>query len=80
MTAARRGAPLEVAFALPEPGPVRAVVVDVLGRVVASADLGARAAGPQRASVPAGGLGAGVYVVRLEAGARAATLRVTVAE
>jgi hypothetical protein len=65
-------------FALAEAGPVRLALYDVLGREVAvplSAPLGA---GPHEVTVPTSGLGAGVYVVRLEAGGEVASSRITV--
>ena len=54
-----------VAYALVAPAEVRVSLVDVLGREVAVAQAGARAAGPHEAVLETAGLPAGVYVVRL---------------
>ena len=48
---------------LPEAGPVRVAVLDLLGRQVALAHEGALDAGRQTVALPTGGLPAGVYVV-----------------
>ena len=55
-------------FELPEPGPARVAVYDVLGREVAVLHDGPATA-TQTVRLTAGALPAGVYVVRLEAGA-----------
>jgi len=65
-------------FILPESGPVRLSLYDVLGREVAVATNGWRAAGPHEAALDVSALPAGVYVARLAAGARTATQRLTV--
>lgn len=65
-------------FTLPADAPVRLSLHDVLGREVAVAADGWRAAGPQEASLDVSALPAGVYVARLAAGARTATQRLTV--
>ena len=57
---------------------VRLVVYDVLGREVAVLANGALDAGPHEATLDASGLPSGVYLVRLTAGNRVATQRVTV--
>ena len=66
-----------VRFALPEAGPVRLEVFDVQGRRVAVLADGTRAAGPHEASFDAGGLPAGLYLVRLAAGGAVLNARVT---
>jgi hypothetical protein len=63
-------------YALPEAGPVRLVVYDLLGREVAVLADGVQPVG--RREAPLSGLAAGVYVVRLEAGEEVRTQRVTV--
>jgi len=68
-----------IAFDLPQPAPVRLVVYDVLGREVAVLAEGERAAGRHEAVLDAAGLPGGMYLVRLEAGAFAATQRVVLA-
>ena len=67
-----------VAFAVPEAGPVRLAVFDVRGREVAVLREGRVEAGRYEARLP-GSLAAGVYVVRLEAGAALLTERAVVA-
>ena len=68
-----------VRYETPEPGLVRVVVTDVLGREVAVLVDGERMAGAHEASFDTGRLAPGVYVVRLSAGAETAVQRVTVA-
>ena len=68
-----------VAFALPEAGPARLSVTDMLGREVAVLADGPLAAGPHRATVETGRLAAGVYVVRLVADGQARAQRLVVA-
>ena len=58
---------------------VRLEAYDVLGRRVAVLAEGPQAAGSHEATLDAANLPAGVYVVRLSAGAQSATARVTVA-
>ncbi len=76
----RRGSAVEVAFTLPEAAAVRLDVFDALGRRVVTRDEGTRAAGERRTLLSTDGLPAGVYVVRLTAGAHAGSLRLTIAE
>ncbi len=64
-------------FGVAEAGPVRLTVYDVLGREVARLAEGTMEAGPQRVTFEASGLPAGVYLVRLEAGDRVETRRIT---
>ncbi len=64
-------------FGLAEAGPVRLTVYDVLGREVARLAEQQMEAGPQSVTFEASGLPAGVYLVRLEAGDRVETRRVT---
>ena len=71
------GARATLAYDLPEPGPVRLALLDVLGREVAVVVDADRAAGRHEAALDAAGLPAGVYVVRLEAGAERLTRTVT---
>jgi hypothetical protein len=66
-------------FALPEAGPVRLTVFDALGREVARVVDEARAAGPHAVTLDAGALPSGTYLVRLEAGGRVLTQRLTLA-
>ena len=68
-----------VAFDLPEATEVRLVVVDVLGREVSVLAEGSMAAGAHRAVWEASGLPAGLYLVRIQAGAFAATRPLTLA-
>lgn len=64
---------------LPTDGPVRLALYDVLGREVAVAVDGWRAAGPHEVVLSVATLPPGVYVVRFVAGAQTATRHVTVA-
>ena len=66
-----------LAYALPEATDVTLRVYDLLGREVATLAEGAQESGPHEATFRADGLAGGVYVVRLQAGARTATRRVT---
>ena len=66
-----------VGYALPAGGPVRLAVYDLLGREVAVLVDGVWAAGAYEAVLDGRGLPAGVYVVRLTAGAFVETRRVT---
>ena len=66
-----------VAFTLPDAGDVRVEVYDALGRRVAVLAEGARASGRHEAVFDAGRLPAGLYVVRLAAGARSLTQALT---
>jgi len=68
-----------LAFSLPEAGPVRLAVYDVLGREVVRLADGEVPAGEHRASLPEGALAPGVYVVRLEAGGEVLARAFTVA-
>jgi choice-of-anchor B domain-containing protein len=68
-----------LSFALPEAADVRLAVYDVLGREVAVLREGALAAGAHEATLEAGGLPEGLYLVRLRAGARSAVLPLTLA-
>lgn len=72
-----------LAFELAAPAPTRLVILDVMGRVVRSLDLGLLAAGAHEtvwAGDTAGGLPAasGVYFVRLETGAARAVRKLLV--
>jgi hypothetical protein len=73
-----RGA-AEVRFSLDAPCSVRLAVYDALGREVAVLAEGPRGAGPHEVALDAGRLAPGAYVLRLEAGARSVTRRVSVA-
>ena len=68
----------EVAFSLPEAGPARVDVVDLLGRTVAVLADGEHGAGVHAAPLDVAGWAAGVYVVRLRTGAESRVVRVTV--
>ncbi|HEX8386271.1 MAG TPA: alpha-amylase family glycosyl hydrolase [Rubricoccaceae bacterium] len=68
-----------VRYTLPEGADVRLDAYDVLGRRVATLAEGAQGAGAHEASLDASALPAGVYVLRLTAGSRTTTARVTVA-
>ncbi len=59
-------------------GPARLVVLDLLGREVATVFDGTAAAGETAVSVDVAALPAGVYVLRLSAGAQSATQRLAV--
>ena len=69
----------EVAFDLPAALDVRVAVYDVLGREVARLADGPYAAGAHAVAFDASRLSAGLYVVRLAAGAEARTQRLIVA-
>lgn len=73
-----RGAEVRVRAALPDPQHVRLSVTDALGRTVAVLADEAWPAGERTLPVAVDGLAPGVYVVRLEAGARSATRLLTV--
>lgn len=62
-----------LAFTLDRPQAVRIAAYDVLGREVAVLADETLAAGPQRVAFDTANLGAGVYVVRVEAGGAVAT-------
>ena len=68
-----------LALTLDRAADVRVDLLDVLGRPVAVLAAGPRAAGPHRLGVEAGGLAAGLYLVRAVADGRAVTLPLTVA-
>ena len=68
-----------VRYTLASTGDVRLEAYDVLGRRVAVLAEGTQGAGAHEAALDASALPAGVYVVRLSAGAQTATARVTVA-
>ena len=68
-----------VAFALPEAAEVRVAVYDVLGRRVALLAEGAFEAGRHEVAFDGSALPAGLYVVRLQAGAAVRTQRLTLA-
>ena len=72
-----RGA-TRLAYALPEPAAVSVEVFDAVGRRVAVLDQGSRSAGSHVADLDAAGLPAGVYSVRLRAGAHVAVQRLSV--
>ncbi len=55
-----------IRYELPSAQPVRLVLYDLLGRVVAVVDEGERQAGSSTARIDVGGLGSGVYFCRLE--------------
>ncbi|MEM1042356.1 MAG: T9SS type A sorting domain-containing protein [Bacteroidota bacterium] len=67
-----------VAFGLSEPGPVRLVLFDAVGRRVAVLAEGQRGPGSHVVQASLSSLPAGVYVLRLTAGSRAATHRLIV--
>ena len=66
------------AFSVPEPGPVALEVVDLLGRRVAAVIGDVLEAGPHAVDLEVGSLSAGVYVVRMRAGAFSAVRRLSV--
>lgn len=68
----------QVRFALDAPARVRLVVTDALGRSVRTVDAGVRVAGEHTLSVALDRVAAGVYAIRLEAGDRAALVRLSV--
>ena len=70
------GGATTVSLSLPEAGPLRVELYDVLGRRVRAYDEGARPAGPHRVRVSGDGLAPGVYTVRVVAGDRQATTRI----
>ena len=76
----RRGGSVEVGFALEAAGDVAVEAYDALGRRVATLAAGTRAAGPQRVALATDTLPAGVYVVRVRAGAEAGAIRITVTD
>ena len=68
---------LTVRVAIPTAGAVSAEVYDVMGRRISETPLGERPAGEVEFSVDGGALAAGVYVIRVAVGPRAAVRRVT---
>jgi len=68
-----------VRYTVPDAGPARVAVYDVLGREVARLADGAVAAGVHEATFDTAALAPGVYVVRLESGDHSLVQRVTVA-
>jgi hypothetical protein len=56
----------KIQFSMPEAGNVTLLVYDVLGRSIASQNLGFHQAGQQQASFNAGNLSSGVYLYRLQ--------------
>ncbi|HYE57706.1 MAG TPA: T9SS type A sorting domain-containing protein, partial [Rhodothermales bacterium] len=68
-----RAGMVTVRFGTPEPGPVRVRLFDVLGREALRVFEGERPAGWHAATVNAGLLAPGLYVVRVEAGGQAVT-------
>ena len=70
--------PAQIAFAVPEAGPVRLAVYDVRGRRVVVLEDRDLAAGRYEAALDGSSLAAGVYVVRLEAGGEVVTRRAAV--
>ena len=72
-----RGAAV-VSYVLPAPGTVRLSVFDAAGRRVSVLADGAHGAGRHEARLDAGGLAAGVYVLRLETPGGAVSRRATV--
>jgi PKD repeat protein len=58
----------EAVFTLDTSGPVRMELIDVLGRQLNTLHDGTMAAGPQRIELPIGGLGSGLYFVRMTQG------------
>ncbi len=69
----------EIRFTLDAPSDATVTVVDALGREVARLAAGTFAAGEHRVAADLRGVPAGVYVVRLAAGAGVVTRRLTVA-
>jgi len=69
---------VELAYELAEAGPVRLSVHDALGREVAVLVNGLRPLGAHAGRLDASALAPGVYVVRLVAGSKLATQRLTV--
>ena len=67
-----------VRWALDAPGEAEVALYDVLGRRVALLAAGTQPAGPQAAALDTSALPSGVYVLRLTAGDRAQTARLTV--
>ena len=70
---------IEVVLSLVEAGPVRVVVLDVLGREVAVVLDGTAAQGETTIGVETGAWPAGVYVVRATVGSQVASARLVVA-
>ena len=68
-----------IRYDVPEAGPARLSLHDVLGREVAVLAEGTVAAGAHEATFDAAALAPGAYVLRLEAGADVRTRRITVA-
>lgn len=68
-----------IRFSLPHAADVLLDVHDAVGRLVATLATGAHAAGPHTVAWPVRGAAAGVYVVRLRAGAAVRAVRVVVA-
>lgn len=71
--------PVTATVRLDAPAAVTAEVIDLLGRRVATVDAGARPAGEVSVTLDLAGVPAGLYVVRLTAGAHAVVRLLTVA-
>ena len=69
-----------ITYHLAEDGPVSLAVYDALGRRVAVLASGEGSQGTHRATLDASGLSAGIYLVRLQAGAQTAVQRVLLAD
>ncbi|NNF57063.1 MAG: T9SS type A sorting domain-containing protein, partial [Rhodothermaceae bacterium] len=67
-----------LAYTLPEAGPVRMEVFDLMGRSIAVLVDGERTAGRHAETLVAQGLASGTYIVRLQAGSATDTQRVLV--
>jgi hypothetical protein len=63
-------------YVLPEPGPVKIILYDVLGRLARQMDLGSQDAGEHTAILDAFNLASGVYFLRLEAARQTAIQKV----
>ena len=70
----------EIVYALPERTDVTLAVYDLMGRRVATLASGSRGTGVHRARLSSTSLPSGAYVVRLRAGGKQKTRRITVVE
>ncbi|MBK6933088.1 MAG: M4 family metallopeptidase [Saprospirales bacterium] len=67
---------LQLSFEAPAAGPVQALVSDLMGRTVQAREWPALPEGPNQLEIDLQALPAGVYVLRVQAGAASAALRV----
>ncbi|MBK7868286.1 MAG: T9SS type A sorting domain-containing protein [Ignavibacteriales bacterium] len=67
-----------IKFSIPETGPVKGVVYDILGREVRTLLNGDMSAGNHEVKFDAKGIASGIYVFRLEAGKNSLAIKMVV--